>query len=119
MHRSLLCGLALILFSQPCFAGARHFGYLYEAPTTPPGIFELENYATERFGESGFDQSDFRHELEFGITDRLQASIYFANWSYVRKAIMVACITTAHRWKRFTILATQQAIRLAFPFTRN
>ena len=85
MHRSLLCGLALILFSQPCFAGARHFGYLYEAPTTPPGIFELENYATERFGERGFDQSDFRHELEFGITDRLQASIYFANWSYVRK----------------------------------
>ena len=85
MLRSLLCGLAVILLSQPCMAGARHFGYLYEAPTTPPGIFELENYATARLGEGGFYQSDFRHELEFGITDRLQASIYFANWSYVRK----------------------------------
>jgi hypothetical protein len=85
MQRSLLCGFGVILFCQPGFGGARHFGYLYEAPTTPPGIFELENYATARFGEGGFDQSDFRHELEFGITDRLQASIYFANWSYVRK----------------------------------
>src|SRR6266404_2154187 len=85
MQRSLLCGLAVILFCQPCMAGARHFGYLYEAPTTAPGTFELENYATARFGEGGFDQSDFRNQLEFGITDRLQASIYFANWSYVRK----------------------------------
>src|SRR5438270_1967635 len=85
MQRSLLCGLGLIVFCQPCFAGARHFGYLYEAPTTPPGIFELENYATARFGERGFDEAGFRHELEFGITDRLQASVYFGNWSYVRR----------------------------------
>jgi len=85
MQRSLLCGLAVIALCQPCFAGARHFGYLYEAPTTPPGIFELENYVTAKFGERGFDEADFRHELEFGITDRLQASIYFPNWSYVRK----------------------------------
>jgi hypothetical protein len=84
MRRSLLCGLGVILFCQPCLGGARHFGYLYEAPTTPPGIFELENYATARFGQRGFDEADFRHELEFGITDRLQASIYFGNWSYVR-----------------------------------
>jgi hypothetical protein len=83
--RSLLCGLGVILFCQPSFAGARHFGYLYEAPTTPPGIFELENYATTRFGQRGFDEANFRHELEFGITDRLQAGIYFGNWSYVRK----------------------------------
>ena len=84
MQRSLLCGLA-ILISQPCFAGARHFTYLYEAPTTPPGVFELENYVTATFGERGFGEADFRHEFEFGITDRLQTSIYLANWSYVRK----------------------------------
>src|SRR5438270_13561842 len=85
MQRFLLCGLAVIALCQPCFAGARHFGYLYEAPTAPPGIFEFENYATARFGEHGLDESAFRHELEFGITDRLQASIYVANWGDVRR----------------------------------
>ncbi|PYI92371.1 MAG: hypothetical protein DMF03_01915 [Verrucomicrobia bacterium] len=85
MQRSVLCGLAVIAFCQPCFAGTRHFTYLYEAPTTPAGTFELENYVTARFAERGFGETDFRHELEFGITDRLQASIYFANWSDVQK----------------------------------
>lgn len=28
------------------------------------------------------DDLEFRHELEIGVTDRFQASIYFADWAY-------------------------------------
>ncbi len=65
-------------------AGVRRFTYIYEATTSVPGSVELENdVAWERLGphESGVE---FRHELEFGVTDRLQASIYLADWSYTR-----------------------------------
>jgi hypothetical protein len=73
--------LSLILLpTAPALAGARHFNFLYEAPTSAPGSFELENWMTWR--TDGSDQLDFRHELEIGVTNRLQASIYFADWSY-------------------------------------
>lgn len=29
-----------------------------------------------------FDQVDFRHELEYGVTDKFQASIYLTDWFY-------------------------------------
>jgi hypothetical protein len=33
-------------------------------------------------GQGRFDQVDFRHELEYGVTDKFQASIYLADWFY-------------------------------------
>jgi hypothetical protein len=76
-------GLLLLVVSlQTCFAGARHFSFLYEAPTAAPGSFESENYATSLFDEGRFIGMELRHELEIGITEHFQASIYFANWSY-------------------------------------
>jgi hypothetical protein len=75
---------AMLLCQTTAFAGARHFTFIYEAPTSPPGSFEIENYATTRFND-GFTPADFRHELEIGITERFQASIYFANWNYTRR----------------------------------
>ncbi len=77
--------LLLVLATQTCFAGARHFTFLYEAPTAAPGSFEWENYATSLFRNSQFTGLDFRHELEIGVTPHFQASIYFANWSYDNK----------------------------------
>src|SRR6266481_4642231 len=65
------------------FAGARHFTFIYEAPTSPPGSLEIENYATTRFSD-GFTDANFRHEIEIGITEHFQASIYLANWDYTR-----------------------------------
>ena len=66
-------------------AGARHFTYVYEATTSAPGSVETENWATwSRTSDGGRSNSfDFRHELEFGVTRRLQASIYLADWSYL------------------------------------
>jgi hypothetical protein len=74
--------LVLFLAAQTCFAGARHFTFLYEAPTAAPGSFELENYATSLFDEGKFTGVDFRHELEIGITEHFQVGIYVANWDY-------------------------------------
>jgi hypothetical protein len=75
---------AMLLCQTSAFAGARHFTFIYEAPTSPPGSFEIENYATTRSND-GFTGADFRHELEIGITEHFQASIYFANWNYTRR----------------------------------
>jgi hypothetical protein len=82
--RQTLCAICAVLLPSICFAGARHFTFLYEAPTAAPGSFEIENYATTRF-TNGFTEAVFRNELEIGITEHFQASIYFANWNYTRR----------------------------------
>jgi hypothetical protein len=76
--------LLLVLVAN-AHAGARRFTFIYEAPTTPPGVVEFENsviWQTTTPNNSHFNDVDFRHELEFGITDRFQASIYVADWNY-------------------------------------
>ena len=77
----LLIAAALLLCQISAFAGARHFTFIYEAPTSPPGSFEIENYATTRFSD-GLTDTNFRHEIEIGITEHFQASLYLANWDY-------------------------------------
>lgn len=79
--------LLLVLAATPAFAGARRFTYVYEVTTSPPGDIEVENWVTWKTSKSddrGFDQVEFRHELEFGITERLQAAVYVADWDYHR-----------------------------------
>ena len=76
-----------ILPAFSVFAGVRHFTFLYEAPTSAPGSFELENWMTwARLSDpERADELAFRHEIEIGITDRFQASIYLVDWSYVHE----------------------------------
>ena len=65
------------------FAGVRHFTFLYEAPTSAPGSVEMENWITWKRGSGPrFDQVDFRHEFEFGISDRFQLAVYVPDWNY-------------------------------------
>ena len=69
------------------FADPRHFTYVYEATIEEPGEVELETWTTwqtRKPADHGFEEADFRHEIEFGITNTLQASVYLADWSYVR-----------------------------------
>src|SRR6266576_6867385 len=84
MRKAVLCMLALTTVVSSCFAGVRHFTYLYEAPTSAPGGFEVENWVTwlHTTNPGHADELAFRHEIEFGLTDNLQAGIYFADWSY-------------------------------------
>ena len=76
---------AVHLFAARVEAGARRFTYVYEATTAPPGTVEAESWITWKTSpdeESRFNSLDFRHEIEFGVTDRLQAAFYVADWGY-------------------------------------
>jgi hypothetical protein len=87
MKRLLSVAILLAVVSATtCLGGARHFTFLYEAPTSAPGSLELENWVTWKRGTNPerSDRIEFRHELEYGVTDRFQASLYFADWSYER-----------------------------------
>ncbi|MEP6698622.1 MAG: DUF6662 family protein [Verrucomicrobiota bacterium] len=78
---------ATVLSATQTFAGARRFTYVYEVTTSPPGDVEIENWVTWKArqpNEHSFREVDFRHELEFGITDRLQMALYLADWNYQR-----------------------------------
>jgi hypothetical protein len=78
----------LLLSSLPAvtaFGGARHFTFLYEAPTSAPGSVELENTVTwARTNNDGarLDDVGFREELEIGVTDHFQLGLYPLDWSY-------------------------------------
>ena len=58
--------------------------------TSPKGTLELENWVTWKsrrgHGYDGSDSLDFRHEFEYGVTDRLQVSLYVADWSVLDDA---------------------------------
>jgi hypothetical protein len=73
--------IASLILATSAFGGVRHFTFLHEAPTAPPGSVELENTVTWRHG-SGFDDVFLREELELGVTDRLQLGIYPLDWSH-------------------------------------
>jgi hypothetical protein len=83
---ALILSFALLLAGAgPASAGSRRFTYVYEVTTSPPGDVEIENWVTwttRKPDDHGFDQVDFRHELEFGITEHFQAAIYLADWNY-------------------------------------
>jgi len=76
--------LLWILPAVSAFAGARHFTYLYEAVTSPPGSVELENTITwaQTTGATRLDEVDFREELEIGITNHFQLGLYPLDWNY-------------------------------------
>ena len=85
MKRLRLVCIFIAAFSPSiAFGGVRHFTFLYEAPTSAPGSLELENWITWKriSGPDRSDEVDFRHELEYGVTDRFQVSVYLADWFY-------------------------------------
>jgi len=82
-----VCLVAVLIFgTDRAEAGARRFTYVYEATTAAPGSVEGETWVTWKTSpeeERRFNAVDFRHEIEFGITDHFQAAIYLADWGYV------------------------------------
>ncbi len=58
-------------------ASERHFTYVQESNVLSPGLLELEPWVTVRLGREGFySEFDHRIELEAGIVDNVQASLY-------------------------------------------
>lgn len=82
-----ILSLCLLLAPIAAEAGARRFTYVYEATTGRPGSVDSENWVTFEThtpDDHGYRAVVFRHELEFGITEHLKASIYLADWQYER-----------------------------------
>jgi hypothetical protein len=104
---TLLILFLCMLPTTAALAGARHFTFLYEAPTSAPGSIESENWITwQRItNPERSDQIGFRHEIEIGVTDHFQASIYFVDWSY------------AHHRKQSTFNYSDSAIELIYNLT--
>ena len=82
---AILLSILAVLTVSPALAGSRRFTYVYEVTTSPPGDVEIENWVTwktRKPDDHGFDQVEFRHELEFGITEKFQVAVYLADWNY-------------------------------------
>lgn len=77
---SMLIGIAVLFFlSQPLWADRRSYVWTYEYHTMPKGMAELEHYLTLKlpnFNEQEIHSWEQRVEVEFGITDRWDVSIY-------------------------------------------
>lgn len=73
---SSLIVLALAIFGT-ANAGERVFAFSYGYGTVPKGGVEVEHYGTA-YGKNGGDDIFWEHqiELEYGITDRLEAGLY-------------------------------------------
>jgi hypothetical protein len=59
-------------------ADENFFGYSYGTETLPKGHFELYSWTTWRHDKGGgdYDALDLKQEVEYGFTDRFQASLY-------------------------------------------
>jgi hypothetical protein len=75
---------AWFLLGAAALAGESPFGYVYTTDTHPRGERELEQWLTRRHGQSrgDYDLWQGRTEIEYGITDRLQTSLYL-NYDHV------------------------------------
>lgn len=62
-------------------AHPRRFAYSYDVLTMPKGGMEFEQWATWKHYE-GRERFEFRSELEFGVTDHDQLSLYLSDWRH-------------------------------------
>lgn len=80
-----ILGGVVLMTGVESLAGARPFAYAYEAAVMQQGSWEYEQQLTwkarKHNEDNSFDRLDVRHEVEYGITDRLQAALYF-DWRY-------------------------------------
>ena len=89
MKKTTLALLTLLTVTVSAHAGERHFANVYETTTAAKGGIELENWVTWETRRGHGDNTNlwkFRHEIEYGITDRLQLGVYVANWTLAHDA---------------------------------
>lgn len=79
--RRFVVGLSLGLIlsaGRICFAGENLFGFSYLTETLPKGKWEFEQSYQGKFGKvrGSYQNSLFRTELEYGVTDNFQTALY-------------------------------------------
>src|SRR3569832_2159445 len=75
--------LAAAALAAPARADNRHFAFVYEAQTPQKGELEYEQwttYARKSFEDPKYSSVMFRHELEYGITDKWMGALYVPDW---------------------------------------
>jgi len=91
IHRLLVLALGIVSAGVFAARGDENlFGYTYTSDVLPKGKWEVEQWMTARVGkESGsFLGTDLRTEIETGLTDHLQASLYLNyNYFYAHDAV--------------------------------
>jgi len=85
--RTRLAGffLTLLLLTTLVSADPRPFTFTYDAYPIGKGAAEYEQSVTfnaHKGSEHGFNQFEFLHELEYGISDNLDLGLYFLRWKY-------------------------------------
>ena len=80
---SLLIAASLGFLGINAQATERHFAFTYETTTLPKGAAEFEQQFVWERG-SGSNTFLFRHEIEYGITDKLQLSVYLYDFEHAR-----------------------------------
>lgn len=79
--RFILTAMVTAIWALPLAASERRFAYTYEATTAPKGMVEYEQWFTFKDYDDK-ERYEFRHELEFGLTDRLQLGVYLSDWRH-------------------------------------
>jgi len=78
-------GLVVLVAGSTAQAAWRTFAYNYETTVMEEGAWEFEQHVTWKADKNNTDSSysrfDVRHELEYGLTDRLQMALYL-DWRY-------------------------------------
>jgi len=102
----------IFLFISDSIADRRYFGWSYTAYTLPQGAFELEVWNTWSIEkEMGYYyQFQPRFEFEYGVVDRLTASLYF-NFNQIKAE------GNSFESKSFTFNST--SIELRYRFTEQ
>lgn len=88
-RRMLPCLGTILALTAASDAGSRRFTYSYETTTMAKGAIELESWVTwktNKADDPDFERFDIRHEFEYGVTDRFQLALYFADWRYEENA---------------------------------
>lgn len=77
LSAALAAGIALA-YTAPAHASDPDFGYVYTTDFEEPGETELELWVTDRRGkdQGHYDAQDYKLEVERGITDRFNLSVY-------------------------------------------
>jgi len=71
--------IALSLLSAQ--ASERRFAFSYPSLTSPLHELELENSVTLKLRPGSQRRFAFKHELEYGLSEKTQVSLYLANWA--------------------------------------
>src|SRR5262245_49853524 len=85
MRRVWAFAFGLLVLNCLAVADPRPFTLTYDAYPMGKGGLEYEQWVTfnaDKESESDFQEFEFLHELEYGISDNFDLGLYFLRWKY-------------------------------------